>query len=187
MKRLFRYLPWRLQTALVLRFFRQRHVNLIDRPSIDGLWPKIENDGCFNLGRKHCFRSYRLRQHITVKKGAELTIGDHSFMNDGVSICATKKIVIGDHVKIGDMVYIYDTDFHAIDAGGPVRQADVHIGKNVWIGSKAVILPGAVIGDHSVVGAGSVVTGQIPDRCLAAGSPARVIRSFVAADDWVRA
>lgn len=139
------------------------------------------------LGERFCFRSYRLPQYIVVKEGGALTIGHDSFINDGVSICATRSIAIGAHVKIGDMVYIYDTDFHAISPGQPVRHEPVVIGNNVWIGSNAMVMPGANIGDHSVIAAGSIVTGTIPPKSLAAGTPARVIREFEVQEGWVRA
>lgn len=187
MNKLFKKLPWRIQIALTRRFFREHRVELVDCPSIDGLRPEIENAGIFSIGQKFCFRSYRLPQHITVKANAELIIGNNSFINDGVSICATKSIRIGNDVKMGDLVYIYDTDFHAISPDLPIKQEAVSIGNNVWIGSKALILPGAKIGDHSVIAAGSIVTGEIPERCLAAGSPARVIKTLPIADGWVRA
>ena len=54
----------------------------------------------------------------------------------------------------------------------------------MWIGAGAIVLPGSCIGRHVVVGAGSVVRGQVPDHCVVAGVPARIIRSYVAGDGW---
>jgi acetyltransferase-like isoleucine patch superfamily enzyme len=118
--------------------------------------------------------------------GATLAIGDYAFFNEGVSVCATKLITIGHHVKVGDNVYIFDTDFHPVCPDTPTSQAPVVIGDNVWICANAVILAGAEVGDHSVIGAGSIVTGKIPSRCVAAGNPARVVKTFDAPDDWIR-
>ena len=67
-----------------------------------------------------------------------------------------------------------------------IKTEPVLIGRNVWIGCNVVILPGAVIGDHSVIAAGSVVHGTIPPRVLAAGNPARVLREIGALDGWRR-
>ncbi|HEY4702097.1 MAG TPA: acyltransferase, partial [Streptosporangiaceae bacterium] len=53
-----------------------------------------------------------------------------------------------------------------------------------WLGAGAIVLPGSCIGRHVVVGAGSVVRGQVPDHCVVAGVPARIIRSYVAGDGW---
>jgi acetyltransferase-like isoleucine patch superfamily enzyme len=115
-----------------------------------------------------------------------LEIGYSSFLNDGVNICATQSVRIGHHAKIGDMAYIYDTDFHEVSPDAPIKHAPVFIGNNVWIGAYSMVLPGAVIGDHSVIAAGSIVTCAIPTKSLAAGSPARVIRTLNVPDGWLR-
>jgi acetyltransferase-like isoleucine patch superfamily enzyme len=62
----------------------------------------------------------------------------------------------------------------------------VRIGDGSWLGHGTVVLPGVTIGRHVVIGANSVVTDDIPDRCVAAGSPARVIRRWVEGRGWVR-
>jgi acetyltransferase-like isoleucine patch superfamily enzyme len=113
-------------------------------------------------------------------------MGPGSFLNDGVNICAARSIRIGAHAKIGDMTYIYDTDFHQLSPDNPIRVMPVSIGDNVWIGAMSMILPGAVIGDHSVIGAGSIVTGAIPARSLAVGAPARVVRELNIPVGWLR-
>lgn len=164
----------------------RKNVKFNGIPTFSGDWPQINNEGKITIG-KHCtFRSFRLPQHITVRKGAELEIGNNSYLNDGVNICSTKSIRIGHHAKIGDMTYIYDTDFHEISPDKPTKQAPVSIGDNVWIGANSIILPGSVIGDHCVIGAASVVTGRIPANSLAVGSPARVIKTLSVPEGWVR-
>jgi acetyltransferase-like isoleucine patch superfamily enzyme len=62
----------------------------------------------------------------------------------------------------------------------------VHIGSGSWLGHGTVVLPGASIGRNVAVGAGSVVTGELPDYCVAVGNPARVIRRYVDGVGWVR-
>ncbi len=84
------------------------------------------------------------------------------------------------------MTFIYDTDFHEISPDAPTRYSPVIIGGNVWIGANSMILPGAVIGDHTVVAAGSIVTGEIPAKSLAIGSPARVVKKLDVPDGWIR-
>ena len=115
-----------------------------------------------------------------------LEVGDDALFNDGIVLCAAKSIKIGHSVKIGDMVYIYDTHFHQVCPDEPLTEAPVSIGNNVWIGANSMVLAGASIGDHSVIAAGSIVTGAIPARSLAAGTPARVIRTFEVPDGWIR-
>ena len=86
---------------------------------------------------------------------------------------------------LGANVIVTDTDFHAINpyfrsghTGPHVGTRDVVIGKRVWIGANSIVLKGSKIGDNSVIGAGSLVTGQIPENSVAAGNPCRVLRSL---------
>ena len=92
-----------------------------------------------------------------------------------------QKIIIGDGCWIAWDVNIIDTDFHSISINGDTGETvkTVRIGNRVWIGARALILKGVTIGDGAVIAAGSVVTGDIPAGCLAAGVPARVIRERV--------
>lgn len=168
----------------LLRINKGQHIS--NPPAITGYWPKFKSLGKLIIGRNCEFRAYRLRIRLNVRRDATLEIGNNSFINDGVNICATQKIVIGPHAKIADNVYIYDTDFHKITHELPTRSLPVYIGYNVWIGANSTVLAGAKIGDHSVIGAGSVVTGTIPSKCVAAGNPAKVIKYINVPDDWVR-
>jgi acetyltransferase-like isoleucine patch superfamily enzyme len=184
----FKKVSWyKIKARLIgILFFVWRRKFFASPPIIEGVVPKIFCAGRLNIGRKCVFRSSRVRQHLTVLGGGRLDVGENVFMNDGVNICATGSIKIGDFTKIGDMVYVYDSDFHQVSPDVPVRKASVLIGKNVWLGANSMILAGASIGDHSVIAAGSIVTGDIPAKSLAAGSPARVIKTFDVPDGWVR-
>jgi acetyltransferase-like isoleucine patch superfamily enzyme len=62
----------------------------------------------------------------------------------------------------------------------------VRIGAGAWLGHGTIVLPGATIGRHVVVGAGAVVTGDLPDFCVAIGNPARVVKRYVTGEGWVR-
>ncbi len=172
--------------SLVNRYLRARHVACDNVPTFTGPWPEIRNEGTISIGAHCTFNAFRLRQLITVNRDAELVIGEYAFLNDGVNICATQSVRIGHHTKLGDMTYVYDTDFHEIAPDRPTRRQPVSIGNNVWIGAQVMILPGSVIGDHSVIAAGSIVTGEIPPKCLAAGAPARVVKTLEIPDDWIR-
>jgi acetyltransferase-like isoleucine patch superfamily enzyme len=83
-------------------------------------------------------------------------------------------------------VTIFDTNFHPLGKGEEVRSGPVEIGRNVWVGRHATILPGVTIGDHSVVAAAAVVVRDVPPRTLVAGNPARPVREIEAPDDWQR-
>jgi acetyltransferase-like isoleucine patch superfamily enzyme len=87
---------------------------------------------------------------------------------------------------LGPYCFLSDTCEHAISPGQNVRQGLISIGRNVWLGRGVVVLPGVVIGDHSVVAAGSIVTRSLPSKILAMGAPAIPVRKFDCPDDWIR-
>jgi acetyltransferase-like isoleucine patch superfamily enzyme len=112
-----------------------------------------------------------------------IVIGDDVGMS-GTTICASEKISIGNECLFGADVMVCDTDFHPIEPIGRryssegVRSAPVHIGSNVFLGARSVVLKGVSIGDNSVIGAGSMVVSNIPSNVIAAGNPCRVVRSL---------
>jgi len=92
-------------------------------------------------------------------------------------------------VFTGPYVYITDQNHSYADPDVPIgRQMPVNdavrIGSGSWLGAGAVVLPGACIGRNVVIAAGSVVRGTVPDRCVAAGVPARVVRAYAPGDGW---
>jgi acetyltransferase-like isoleucine patch superfamily enzyme len=106
-----------------------------------------------------------------------IEIGNHTFINYGSSIAARASVQIGSYCHLGHYTFIMDNDQHDVIRHTELPQSDpVIIEDHVWIGSKAVILPGVRIGSRAVIGAGSIVTKDIPPRCVAAGNPARVLR-----------
>lgn len=117
----------------------------------------------------------------TLAKGAVITIGDYSGFS-GVSIGAANEIIIGSNVMVGANSLITDTNWHSIDPKQR-NQSDPNPGKiiiedNVFIGYGCIILKNTTIGENSVIGAGSVVTGKIPANVIAAGNPCKVIKSI---------
>jgi acetyltransferase-like isoleucine patch superfamily enzyme len=117
-------------------------------------------------------------------------VGDRCLIGKGSGIVGHLSIEIGDDVWTGHFVYITDQNHGYEDPVEPIsRQVQperpVVIGDGSWLGHGTVVLPGARIGRHVVVGAGSVVTGELPDHCVAAGAPARPIRRYVDPDGWV--
>jgi len=115
---------------------------------------------------------------------ARLEVGNGFAMTGGSLVCATS-ITIGDRVLVGANCDIIDTDFHPLlpearNAGLPASKAPIVIESDVFIGANCIVLKGVTIGRGSVIGAGSVVTMNIPAGVIAAGNPARVIRSLSA-------
>ena len=164
---------------------RQRLRRVGPGARIFGSPPLISGD--VTIGARFRCESRQFRSAITTSVSGRVRIGAGVFVNQGVTIHSDVSITIGDDVMIGDLVGIYDTNFHEVDeAEGVVRQP-VTIGRNVWIGRGALVLPGVTIGDHSVVAAAAVVTADLPSRSVAAGNPARVMRQLEASDDYKRA
>lgn len=118
---------------------------------------------------------------IHVFNNAKLTL--HSgYMNVGSQIRCMEKITIGDGCAIARNVILMDFDAHDIfyeDGTKNRKTAPIYIGKHVWIGAGAIVLKGVNIGDGSIIGAGSIVTGDVPSGCIVAGNPAKVIKRNV--------
>lgn len=121
--------------------------------------------------------------------GANIIIGDDVFINFGCIILDMAEVIIGDHVMFGPRVGIY-TPNHAFDAeervANIVVSKPVHIGNRVWLGAEVKIVQNVAIGEDSIIGAGSVVTKDIPPGVIAAGNPCRVIRKITAEDKWIK-
>lgn len=121
----------------------------------------------------------------TLRPGAMIRIGADVGIS-GATICAAQLVEIGPQVLLGADVKIFDTDFHSLRAENrrfnndpaDIPTAPIVIGRNVFIGTGAIILKGVTIGANSIIGAGSVVIRSIPENVIAAGNPARVIRNL---------
>lgn len=114
--------------------------------------------------------------------GTNISLGKKVFMNFNCIILDVAPVTIGNFVLFGPAVQIY-TALHPVHAAerrvGLESGSPVVIGDDVWIGGGAIVCPGVSIGARSVIGAGSVVTRDIPEDVLAAGNPCRVIRSLL--------
>jgi maltose O-acetyltransferase len=122
-----------------------------------------------------------VRAPIYVDYGEHLTIGARTFVNFGLVALDVAPIAIGDDCQLGPNVQLL-TAYHPTEPE-PRRAkleaaAPITIGANVWLGGGVIVLPGVTIGDDSVVGAGSVVTKDVPAGVLAVGNPARVVREL---------
>jgi maltose O-acetyltransferase len=112
--------------------------------------------------------------------GSQIFLGKRVFFNFNCIVLDVCRVEIGDFTLFGPAVQIY-TATHPLEA--ELRRSrefakPVTIGSDVWVGGAAVILPGVTIGSRSVIGAGSVVTRDVPDDVFAAGNPCRVIRKL---------
>jgi serine acetyltransferase len=119
-----------------------------------------------------------------------VSIGDRCVIGRGSHIIGHFSIEIGDEVQTGPNVYITDQNHVYEDPVVPIgrqwpEERAVRIGSGSWLGTGVVVLPGACIGEHVVVGAGAVVSGKLPDRTVAVGSPARVVKQYVEGKGWI--
>ena len=150
---------------------------LDNRVSVSGEKYIIIGDSCF-IGADstiQCFDCYSSKTHKP-----SVRIGNNVSFTRRATIYCAEKIEIGDNTLIGSDVLITDenhgTDPRIAYRDNPLRTAPVIIGENVWIGDKAIILPGVKIGNYSIIGAGAVVTKSIPPYTICAGNPARAIK-----------
>ncbi len=117
--------------------------------------------------------------------GTNLIIGDNFYSNTNCTLLDCANITIGNDVLFGPNVSLY-TPNHAFNAEerkeGWEQSLTIKIGDNVWLGGSVSVVGGVEIGKNSIIGAGSVVTKSIPENCLAAGNPCRVIREITEED-----
>ena len=117
--------------------------------------------------------------------GKNITIEDHVYINFGCVILDCAEVTIGAHALLGPNIGLYAVN-HAADAeeriSGGCSGKPIRIGKNVWLGGDVKVLAGGTIGDNAIIGAGSIVTKDIPPDVIAVGNPCRVIRAITPAD-----
>ncbi len=149
-----------------------KYVKLQGRPFVVSL-------GDIIIGDRVTIHSTTVRCELVAYHDARLEIGPRTFINYGCSLSARKLVRIGAGCNLGPYTNIMDNDFHSIEDRRRIPESQpVLIGDNVWIGARVIILPGITIGNDAVVGAGAVVTRDVPPRTVVAGNPARVLRTF---------
>jgi len=141
--------------------------------------PRIVNMGEIRIGNRFIMFNHVVPCELGTHPGGKIEIGDGVFLNYGCSLSAHDLVKIGDKCQIGSYACMMDNDYHQVDdREKPGESAPIVLERNVWLGVRVVILKGVTIGENSVIGAGSVVSRSIPPNCLAAGVPAKVIRTF---------
>lgn len=185
----------RIQSAVQIRRWRRRGVEIgqgvrfYGNPTLS-----LEEDSHIRIGDRCLLMSDPRLATLgtdhpvvirTVHSGAVIELGEDVGITGG-AVVAARGIVIGEGTMLGANAMIVDTDFHPLDSLArrfqplPVPQAgdEVRIGKNVFVGSRAVVLKGSTVGDNSVIAAGAVVSGEIPAGVIAAGVPAKPLRAL---------
>ncbi|MBD5086504.1 MAG: sugar O-acetyltransferase [Clostridiales bacterium] len=113
--------------------------------------------------------------------GHHVHFGNHVYANFGLTLVDDTHIYVGDNTMFGPNVVVATAGHPILPAlreKGYQYNASVHIGKNCWLGAGVIIVPGITIGDNVVIGAGSVVTKDLPDDVVAVGNPCRVLRKI---------
>lgn len=172
------------------------------KPS-DELWAKA-SELLFELNHTHPSKKEKINQLIhelfgevgedtnislpvSCNLGYNIKLGKGIFINVGAVFLDPDTIEVGDYTMFGPEVHVYTAN-HPVNTNDRIVSKDgdytftnftrpVKIGSKCWIGARSIILPGVTIGDNVVVGAGSIVTKDIPDDSIAIGSPARVVGS----------
>ena len=154
-------------------------LNFMDRSDFDGVAETVKD--LFGKTGKDC----TVNPPFYCDYGCIISIGDNFYTNHNCIILDGAKVTFGDSVFIAPNC-VFSTAGHALDARmraeGMEIALPITVGNRVWIGVNVSVLPGVTIGDDTVIGAGSVVTKDIPPHSLAVGNPCKVIRQITEAD-----
>jgi acetyltransferase-like isoleucine patch superfamily enzyme len=176
------------------RWLEHAYVSHFIEPQLDHLGPHYQvmkpwylnvHGAHIHIGRSaHIITAPDRRVSLTTWQFGDdqghIHVGDFCLVCPGVRLDSACSIEIGDNVMFASSVYVTDADWHDIyDRSRPIgKRAPVVLEQNVWIGDGSIVCKGVTIGENSVIGAGSVVTRDIPANVIAAGNPARPVREL---------
>ncbi|MFZ1397678.1 MAG: acyltransferase [Candidatus Promineifilaceae bacterium] len=171
---------WQDGRAALRAMWAFRHATLGQRVRV---WGKLRvgNYGQMMIGDRVRLVSEPAALELVAGGNGRLEIGERTFINYGGSISAHQLVKIGPRCNIGPHVLLMDNNFHRLE---PDRRDEmppsrpIILEENVFLGARVIVLGGVTIGRDSVIGAGSVVTRDIPPGVIAAGNPAKVIRAL---------
>jgi maltose O-acetyltransferase len=124
-------------------------------------------------------------KNVNVEHGADIGTGRHTEIGDnsGIGInCSVKRAIIGRNVMMGPEVVFLNDNHNFSDPDKPLQEQGyissepIVVGDNTWIGTRVIVLPGRTIGKCAIIGAGAVVTKDVPDYAIVGGNPAKIIR-----------
>ena len=116
---------------------------------------------------------------VSETKGA-ITVGNYCIILPGVRLASAEHIIVGDNCMIASNSYVSDADWHDVydRTWAPGKSAPVVLEENVWLCERSLVGKGVRIGENSIVGAGAVVTKDVPPNCIVAGNPARIVKQL---------
>lgn len=143
----------------------------------------IDSSGEVSIGH-HCGFGYFRNQEnrLTVRQSsARISIGPLCFFN-GAQVTASTLIEFQERCLISDSL-IEDSDYHSVeinrlDPAAPFKSFPIHIGENVWVGARSVILKGVTVGNNSVIGLGTIVRKSVPENCVVIGNPQQIVKQL---------
>jgi acetyltransferase-like isoleucine patch superfamily enzyme len=178
---------WRWYERASLPWNRARlHLALAGRRSV-ARWPihgnvlEMLREGRLELGEHVLFEPH---VWLTGPAPARIKIGSGTFLNIGVMVAAYELVEIGAHCMFANGCFVTDANHRFDDPDRPITwqgftsKGPTRIGDNVWCGANVVVTSGVTVGERCVIGANSVVTTDLPPFSIAAGSPARVLRTI---------
>ncbi len=155
--------------TLCHQFNQTTYTELLERKQIIRLLTKVKSD------------NFQIEQPFWCDYGYNITFGNNFYSNHNLVILDAAKVLFGNNVFIGPNCSFY-TAGHPIDVEQRTKGLEfalpISVGNNVWLGGNVVVLPGVKIGNNSVIGAGSVVTKDIPADVMAIGNPCTVVKNI---------
>ena len=165
-----------------LRADAERCHRLLERYNASGVSDLVERATILRELLRAVGEGVVIRPPLVMDYGYQTSIGARTFINAGAVILDVGRVTIGENVQIGPNVQLL-TPTHPLDPEarrtGAEAAEPIAIGDNVWLGGGVIVCPGVTIGRDTVVGAGAIVTRDLPDGVLAVGNPARVMRTLV--------
>jgi maltose O-acetyltransferase len=165
--------------CLVLYYSIASHLPKSNRPYSFKITKPLRYSLCKNI-LDECGKNVNIEKGAYFANGCKISIGDNSGL--GVNCKIQQNVKIGNDVMMGEDVIIMTSSHNFEDVNIPMRLQgflppnEVIIDDDVWIGSRVIILPGVKIGKGAIIGAGAVVTKNIPEYCIVGGVPAKIIR-----------
>lgn len=144
----------------------------------------LVNPSGISIGTFVSIGSSAVIEALVPERGVSVSIHDGAYIGHGLRLTAVNEVVIGEEAMLADHCYVSDTNHVYEDPTEPIKRQGlrdgrrVEIGPGAWLGIGAVVCGNLRIGRNAVVGARSVVTTDVPDHCVVAGNPARIVRRF---------
>lgn len=165
--------------------FKKKFTSIGSVPAVWGIWNMVVYGPNISIGRNVIFvAAGGSRTNLSSVRIGEIegriSIGDNVLVMNGVRVSSAASITIGDGCMLANYCYLTDSDWHDIHdrTSAPGGRAPIVLERGAWIGDSAIVCKGVRVGENSIVGAGAVVTKNVPPNTVVAGNPARVVKKL---------